>query len=369
MAALDVFKAISNQVDSDYLAMDVLPVLWQLSLGPLLNLPQFQAYMMLIKSMSARVENEQTRKLQELGANNATATSRNEFMSFGGPPAANGFDSSNGDGGTDFEALVRGGPPGSTGGTDMLGGDPWANASTSASSSTVLPSRPSINRARSGNNASPAATFSWSSPPVSPPPQTNLSVPTAQSRTVTPDHSLNTLNSSFPALSAVNPGIGSPSFAPNQQQPRPAMSINSMISPTTNTTPSYTNTQNSGIDWSKTSKSSMTSSPWGGTSSTSNTTSGFSSFSALAPAPAPYQTQSQSSMYSSFSIAPPPLKPTGSSSFSIAPLPSMGSRTVSSGSGMGMNSMAALRAQTQTQQQQQQPQQQTNWGGGGDSLI
>jgi SCY1-like protein 2 len=109
MAALDVFKAISGQIDSDFLAMDVLPILWQFSLGPLLNLPQFQAYMNLIKTMSARVENEQTRKLQELGANGTTATSRNEFMSFGGLSTSNGFESSNGGGDTDFEALVRGG--------------------------------------------------------------------------------------------------------------------------------------------------------------------------------------------------------------------------------------------------------------------
>src|SRR4051812_48645296 len=109
MAALDVFKAISGQVDSDFLAMDVLPILWQFSLGPLLNLPQFQAYMALIKSMSARVENEQTRKLQELGANGATATTRNEFMSFGGPSVSNGHDVSDGNAGeADFEALVRG---------------------------------------------------------------------------------------------------------------------------------------------------------------------------------------------------------------------------------------------------------------------
>ena len=72
LAALDVFKAIGPQVDSDFLAIDVLPILWQFSLGPLLNLEQFQAYMSLIKRLSSRVENEQTRKLQELGANNAT---------------------------------------------------------------------------------------------------------------------------------------------------------------------------------------------------------------------------------------------------------------------------------------------------------
>ncbi|KAF2856238.1 protein kinase-like protein Scy1 [Plenodomus tracheiphilus IPT5] len=366
MAALDVFKAISNQIDSDFMAMDVLPILWQFSLGPLLNLPQFQGYMTLIKSVSARIENEQTRKLQELGANNANATSRNEFMSFSGPATTNGFEASNGNGDTDFEALVRGGPSGPSTGTDMLGGNSWSNATSATSTSTVLPSRP-LNPARS-NNASPAATFSWSSPPVSPPPNINLAAPQAQSRTITPDNTLNSLNSSFPALSASNPGIGSPSYAPPQQQTRPAVSMNGMMSPTT--TPSYTTptSNGSGVDWSKAAGSSMASNPWGSSSLTTNTTKNFSSFSSMAPAP--QQNYSQSNPYSSFSIAPPPLKPAGNSSFSIAPPPSMGTanRTPSSSSGLGMNSMASLRAQTQTQQQQKQ-QQQANWGSGGDSLI
>ncbi|KAF2833065.1 protein kinase domain-containing protein ppk32 [Ophiobolus disseminans] len=359
-AALDVFKAISNQVDSDFLAMDVLPILWQFSLGPLLNLPQFQAYMALIKSMSLRVENEQTRKLQELGANNATATTRNEFMSFGGPASTNGFDTTNGGGDTDFEALVRGDQQGSSGGTDMLGGDAWANASASASSSTVLPSRPSNNRSRS-NNASPAATFSWSTPPVSPPPPSNLNLnpPKAQSRSITPDSSFGTLNSSFPAMAPSNPGIGNPAFAPSQQQ-RPAISMNSMVSPTT--TPSYSNpTTGGGLNWNQASTSStLSSNPWGAPASTSNTSSGLQNFS-IAPPP-----QSQSNLYSSFSIAPP--KPATPNTFSIAPPPSLGSRTASSGS--GMNSMAALRAQTQGQQQQrhQQPPPPNSWNGS-DSLI
>lgn len=367
MAALDVFKAISHQVDSDFLAMDILPILWQFSLGPLLNLPQFQAYMSLIKTTSARVENEQTRKLQELGANSSSATTRNEFMTFGGPSTSNGFDTSNGNGDTDFEALVRGGQQGSSGGTDMLGGDPWANAPASAASSTMLPSRPSNNRTRS-NNASPAPTFSWSTPPVSPPPQTNLSAPKPQGRSVTPDNTLNTLNSSFPALSAANPGIGSSSYTQSQQQSRPGMNMGSMMSSNTaTTTPSYNNpSQNAGIDWSKAGGSS--SNAWGGTSSTTTNTntSSMSSFPAIAPPPA----QSQSP-YSSFNIAPPPMKP-APGTFSIAPPPGMGSRTASSGSGMGMgmgmnNSMASLRAQTQSQQQQKT--QQMNWGSGGDSLI
>jgi SCY1-like protein 2 len=231
MAALDVFKAISHQVDSDFLAMDVLPILWQFSLGPLLNLPQFQSYMTLIKSMSGRVENEQTRKLQELGANNVTATTRNEFMSFGGPSTTNGFDTANGGGEADFAALVRGGQQGSSGGTDMLGGDAWASGAASASSSHILPSHASANRSRSSNNASPAATFSWSTPPVSPPPPNNasLNAPKAQGRAMTSDGNFGSLNSSFPAMAPSNPGIGSPLFAAPAQQSRPAVSMNSAI--------------------------------------------------------------------------------------------------------------------------------------------
>ncbi|PSN73096.1 hypothetical protein BS50DRAFT_542452 [Corynespora cassiicola Philippines] len=357
MAALDVFKAIGNQVDSDFLAIDVLPILWQFSLGPLLNLQQFQAYMGLIKSLSARVENEQTRKLQELGANNAPATTRNEFMSFGGISTTNGLDGTNGAGDADFEALVRGGNQ-SNAGQDMLGGDAWGNAPASASSSTTLPSRASANRGRGSNNASPAAAFSWSTKPTSPPPNNNLSAPQSSSRAVTPDNGLNSLNSSFPAMAPSNPGIGSPTFSPTQSKPGTGMGMGmgmgSMVSPAT-TTPSYT-TQSSGIDWSKAGgSSSLSSNPWGGTSASMNTLSGGLSNFSMAP-PAQPQAQ-QSNPYSGFSIAPPPSKTTNS--FGIAPPPSTGNGT--------MNGMAASRmAQNQNANQQKAKQ---GWGNGSDSLI
>lgn len=360
MAALDVFKAIGSQVDADFLAIDVLPILWQFSLGPLLNLTQFQAYMLLIKSLSARVENEQTRKLQELGASNAPATSRNEFMSFGNVPGTNGLDT-NGTGDGDFEALVRGNQGASTG-SDMLGGDPWANAPTSASSAT-LPSRPLTNRAASARNASPAATFSWSSPPVSPPP-TNLAAPHATGRTITPDNTMSSLNSAFPAMAPANPGIGGSSFTQPQQS----------------TAPSY-DTQSAGIDWTKAAgASTLTSNPWGGQTAGTMTSSGLSNFS-IAPPPSQSQPQQhQSNPYSAFSIAPPPPKPatssfgiappssTGSSSYSIAPPPSTGVRMASAGSGMNMNAMASRMVQGQNQNQQKQVSNQ-NWSSGGGSLI
>ena len=361
MAAHDVFKAIAPQVDGDFLALDILPILWQFSLGPLLNLPQFQAYMNLIKSTSARIEHEQTRKLQELGANSTSATTRNEFMSFGGPPASNGIDSSNGGDDTNFEALVRGGQ-GATGTSDMLGGDSWGNAS--ASSSTILPSRP----ANRSNNASPApATFSWSTPPVSPP-QTNLSAPHGNGKAITPNNNFSSLNSSFPAMSPANPGIGSPSF-PQQQT---TLSQPSMA-------PSYTTSPSAGIDWSKANHSSA--SAWGTSTTTNNTlSSGLSSFSALQPSQPQSQPQrlnNSASPYSAFSIAPPPMKQASTGTFSIPPPPMLGAggRNASASSGMSMNSMkggnkngmAALKAQTQSQQGQSQGS--ANWGSGGDSLI
>ncbi|KAJ4403945.1 Protein kinase domain-containing protein ppk32 [Didymella pomorum] len=366
MAAHEVFKAIAPQVDSDFLAMDVLPILWQFSLGPLLNLPQFQAYMNLIKSTSLRIEQEQTRKLQELGANSTTATTRNEFMSFGGPPASNGFDTTNGGDDTNFEALVRGNAR-ATGGSDMLGGDPWANASANApaSSPTALPSRP----ANRSNNASPApATFSWSTPPVSPPPPTN--VPALQS-----NNTFSSLNSSFPAMSPANPGIGSPTFS--QQQNKPAMGMNSMTSQPM-ITPSYTAPSSGGVDWSKANTSSA--SAWGGSSVTNNMSSGLSNFSAVTPSALQAQPQRQAaaSPYSAFSIAPPPAKPMNTGTFSIAPPPALGQSRSSSASGGlsmnsvggSMNSMAALRAQTQIQQGQRPAQNQSmpNWQNG-ESLI
>src|SRR5690242_4044224 len=360
MAAHDVFKAIAPQVDGDFLALDILPILWQFSLGPLLNLPQFQSYMALIKSTSARVEQEQTRKLQELGANSATATTRDAFMSFGGPAASNGFDSSNGGDDTNFEALVRGNHGGPTGSSDMLGGDPWASApaNASVSSSSVLPSRP----ANRTNNASPApAAFAWSTPPVSPPPQTNLAAPQSNSRAVTPDSNFSSLNSSFPAMSPSNPGIGSPAFA--QQPSKPAMGMNSIMSQPA-TTPSYT-APNAGVDWSKANSSTPT---WGSSSTNNTMSSGLSNFSAMVPSQTQPQRQNNAaSPFSAFSIAPPPSKPTYTGTFSIAPPPSLGAsnRSVSASGGLSMNSMngmkggsmnsmVALRAQTQSQQGQRQ---------------
>jgi SCY1-like protein 2 len=72
VAALNVLRQVGGVADSDFVAMELLPILWSMSLGPLLDLKQFQMFMDLIKSLSSRVEAEQTKKLQELSGMNPT---------------------------------------------------------------------------------------------------------------------------------------------------------------------------------------------------------------------------------------------------------------------------------------------------------
>lgn len=40
MAALSVFEQVGRIADVDFIAMEVLPIMWSFSLGPLLNLQQ-----------------------------------------------------------------------------------------------------------------------------------------------------------------------------------------------------------------------------------------------------------------------------------------------------------------------------------------
>ena len=108
MAALNLLRQVGKVVDTEFLALDVLPILWAFSLGPLLNLQQFKAFMDLIKSVSSKIEREQIKKLQELSAANMESRSDNSLRS----PSANGLNSPNPSSATedDFERLVLGKP-------------------------------------------------------------------------------------------------------------------------------------------------------------------------------------------------------------------------------------------------------------------
>ena len=168
MAALAVFKQVGKIADADFLAMEALPILWSFSLGPLLNLQQFQQFMNLIKKFSSQIEAEQIKKLRDLSSNATTSMDTlrsNDLMNM---EPTNDF-VSNGDdmGEDDFQRLVLGSKGTNSG--DMLGDAP----------AQAQPSRPS--------NPQPPV-FEWSSPR----PSMSMAGLNQPSRTITPDQSLNT---------------------------------------------------------------------------------------------------------------------------------------------------------------------------------
>ena len=287
MAALAVLRQVGIIADTDFLAMEVLPMLWSFSLGPLLNLQQFQAFMALIKKLSAKIETEQIRKLRELSSSNVKDTSKpNDFMSSG---STNGFLSSNtGDdvGENDFERLVLG--KGKTDGGDMLG-------------DALRP------QAQAGKQPE-APTFSWSSPALN----TNhsnqnsmSSVLQPQSRTITPDQSLS-------AFATLNPTSSTFPRAPNNPNSNPTPNGMSSFPPMQATTMQPTPPMNTG--WSSTPMQPTTASSW-----SSNIAQPLqpSQPTFTMPPPQPHHTFSMPppsqpqpvTPFSNFSLPPPPTSP------------------------------------------------------------
>jgi SCY1-like protein 2 len=263
MAVLRVFKQVGEVADSDYLAMEVLPLLWQFSLGPLLNLQQFQAFMALIKALSGKIEREQTRKLQEMGSASIRAGNGARAVSARSAATSSNISGMGGGEETDFETLVSGRKAATNGNDDLMNdwGAPQPARSTNTTSQYPKPS----------TNTTP--TFSWQTPAPAPSQAMNTLRPAMQnqaSRTVTPDHTLSSFATLTPASQWSQPLQPS---APSTTMP---------LRPTQNTGSSAP-----AIDWS---------------SAMSNNASAWGTQKAAAPA-------SSTSSMSSFAIAPPPMSP------------------------------------------------------------
>ncbi|AEO58982.1 hypothetical protein MYCTH_116348 [Thermothelomyces thermophilus ATCC 42464] len=406
MAALKVLQVVGRVADADFVALDILPVLWSMSLGPLLDLKQFQAFMELIKSLSSRVEEEQTRKLQELAGGNANGSAlKDDFMSFG-PVAGSSFDG-NGPTEADFESLVKGG----TGGVSA---NPLDSGWESMGSSAAVTSPTGSSR-----KSTPTVAFSWSTPPATSPGASadKLGAGKAQQagfRSVTPDLS------SFQPMAPMTTQFSQP------LQPTPKTSTLSPASPTPQTTSinwgAATSTTTAASSSSNTNTNSLWSSPPATQQQQQQQQPPTSAFASLSLGQQQQQQQQNQNRASSFSLPPPPSAGNSGatsslSSFSLAPPPgaskpafsglgginslnslnSLGSlsatanKTASSGSsmgsgmgmGMGMGTMnAALQATTTGNStsmnsmmgmgmgmsglaQQQQQQQQSQWQGQG----
>ncbi|CAE7144266.1 unnamed protein product [Rhizoctonia solani] len=166
LATLDVHERMGMKVDREAVATLVLPQLWAMSVGPLLNITQFQRFMVVIKSLSERIEKEHAQHLRDsqrvedrsaIASNNSVNTTVT---------------------GVDFHTLVSGGRSPSTGPGTIT---PIANGSNTP---TPAPT--------AGNGWDDDMWDSMLNAPSSPPPPTvsnrsSLSAPTSvQSAPVTP---------------------------------------------------------------------------------------------------------------------------------------------------------------------------------------
>ncbi|OJJ44813.1 hypothetical protein ASPZODRAFT_70952 [Penicilliopsis zonata CBS 506.65] len=264
MAALKVFTQVGALADTDFLALEVLPILWSFSLGPLLNIQQFGEFMSLIKSLSAKIEREQIRKLQELSSTGSSSGFRHG--------AENNMKNMNksaqldSDGARDnFERLVLGRDTATSNGQET---DQWAtlDSSTAATQKSTQPSSPS---------------FTWTSQTnapvnrISSPERRDVSSVQANSnfRSITPDYHMGSFPSLEPA-SAQKSSLTSP-FPALQ----PSTSIWNSSKPIGHQVPSPGPASNQSL-------------------------SSLASMQSMQPSIPPMTTQS--SNYSAFSIPPPP---------------------------------------------------------------
>lgn len=312
IAALNVLRIVGDFADAEFVAMDILPILWNMSLGPLLNLKQFQTFMDLIKSLSRKVEDEQIKKLQELSGvtNGPAAAPAEDFMSFGGISGSQ-FDVTTGATEDDFERLVKGKSAASPANPMNAG---WDDAASSIGSPGLkVPT-------------SKTAAFSWStpSPTTAAPASSALGAVKAQQpsfRTVTPD-----LNS-FAALSPSSTQFSQPLQPANAQSAFPTPPVQPA---------------SGSLNWSTTAAAAAPANPWASTASKPS----YPAQSTISPPPTSNFGGGLSTPMSSMSLNQqrPSMGNTGTSSFSLPPPP---------GSGGGSTPLSGFSLQPPPQQQQQ----------------
>ncbi|KAJ6179200.1 hypothetical protein N7519_009661 [Penicillium mononematosum] len=245
MASLKVFRQVGTVADSEFLALEVLPVLWSFSLGPLLSLKQFNAFMALIKTLSTRIEQEQSKKLQELSSGAGPSGFQNGADEFS--QSVTGLSSPDADGGAgSFERLVLGKKASPANGQSI---DMWGSMEPAKPATPAVPSM-SPSFSWSSNNAGTAHQANALSQ------QSNIGF-----RSITPDQKLGSFPSLTPARQAspvaqvfptmqpssstwgapANPNVRSHTGPPGQSLgSMPTMTpSNHMSGPTAQPTPNY----------------------------------------------------------------------------------------------------------------------------------
>lgn len=314
MAALKVFRQVGKLADADFLAFEVLPLLWSFSLGPLLNLEQFEQFMSVIKVLSSKIEQEQTRKLRELSSssNGVSAASRSTDLmgDSAGTTSIKGSDMDE----NDFERLVLG------------------KASGRANEILSESLRPQPQRAQS---AQVAPIFSWSTPAAKEP------------QPLTPQPLTPTLTSASSYTPALNPSLNSNfrAITPDQTlhsftsiKPTSTMA-NSSANGTLSSFHALTPMQTSSNPWSSSTTSTQSANQYSNNTTQSSIPWTYNS----APNVMALQPQKNLNPRSGFSIPPPPAS-TSFPSFSIPPPPAQPQRGWNPHPNFGGSSSAAGQA-------------------------
>ncbi|KAI7880940.1 ARM repeat-containing protein [Lichtheimia hyalospora FSU 10163] len=245
LATLAVYDELGKFLDKEIIATEILPQLWRMSFGPLLNLAQFQKFMKTIRELTTRVEEAHTRHLREVKSlEDQTKTTS----------SVNG----NGVVGDDvsFEALVQG--PGSQSKTltpDLFSSEISSNPPSPARMTPPLAAtnaQPPSNRSSFGSshggggwhNTSTQNTLMPTLSPSSSP--MRLAQPTTTTATVTTNASMNSMSRSSHMTSSTTsldwsmsnnntiPSLAAPpSFQTTPSLPPP--SSTSSLMPTTTT--------------------------------------------------------------------------------------------------------------------------------------
>jgi len=256
MACLRVFRQVAEVADSEFLAMEVLPVMWSMSLGPLLDLGEFQGFMELIRAIGAKIEGEQVRKLRDLrgdagsgfGTRSGLAGSRRNG-------AVNGV----GAGGQelDFESLVTGRQSGDGSLNDDLTNG-W-HTSTAPAVSDVS-TRPGVTGTRTQSAQPPA---------LASPPAFTLQTPALRPSSSSASQPFQFLNPTLraqvqnPISRAITPDQPLSNFTPLMPTPSTAATASSYLRPSQPTQPSQSSARlGTGIDWSAAAAKSGTINQW-----------------------------------------------------------------------------------------------------------
>ncbi|KAF7728225.1 hypothetical protein EC973_006506 [Apophysomyces ossiformis] len=104
LATLAVYDEMGKHLDKEIIATEILPQLWRMSFGPLLNLDQFKKFMKTIRELTSRVEEAHTRHLQEV----KSLEEQTRTVSANATVGASKTSQITGDDSMSFESLVQG---------------------------------------------------------------------------------------------------------------------------------------------------------------------------------------------------------------------------------------------------------------------